>query len=60
MQIYGDSDDRVFIVKKFYYKQEKYLKFITDEDEIVEIRGADGLNYKIEELMQQFLLAHFF
>ena len=48
--IYGDSDDTVFTVKKFYYKQDKYLKFKTSEDEIVEIRGAEGLNYKIEEL----------
>ena len=48
--IYGDSDDTVFTVKKFYYKQDKYLKFKTSEGEIVEIRGAEGLNYKIEEL----------
>tara|TARA_Y100000114_G_scaffold118236_1_gene112717 strand:- start:387 stop:497 length:111 start_codon:yes stop_codon:yes gene_type:complete len=34
----------------FYNKQEKYLKFKTEDKEIVEIRGAEGLNYKIEEL----------
>ena len=48
--IYGDADDTVFKVKKIYYKQDKYLKFKTSENEIVEIRGAEGLNYKIEEL----------
>ena len=48
--IWGDSDDTIYTVKKFYYKQDKYLKFKTSEGEIVEIRGAEGLNYKIEEL----------
>ena len=47
---YGDKDDETFIVLSFYNKQEKYLKFKTDDKEIVEIRGAEGLNYKIEEL----------
>jgi len=31
-------------------KKEKYLKFQTDDKEIVEIRGAEGLNYRIEEI----------
>ena len=47
---YGDSDDQSFIVRKFYSKQEKYLKFQTDNKEIVELRGAEGLNYRIEEI----------
>ena len=47
---YGDKDDESFIVLSFYNKQEKYLKFKTENKEIVEIRGAEGLNYKIEEL----------
>ncbi len=47
---YGDKDDESFIVLSFYNKQEKYLKFKTEDKEIVEIRGAEGLNYKIEEL----------
>ena len=47
---YGDTDDETFIVLSFYNKQEKYLKFKTENKEIVEIRGAEGLNYKIEEL----------
>ena len=38
--IYGDSDDTVFTVK-FYYKQDKYLKFKTSEG--IEIRGAEDL-----------------
>lgn len=47
---YGDADDQSFIVKKFYSKKDKYLSFKTDDDETVEIRGAEGLNYKIEEV----------
>ena len=47
---YGDADDQSFIVKTFYSKKDKYLKFKTKDNEIVEIRGAEGLNYKIEEL----------
>jgi len=47
---YGDIDDENFIVLTFYSKQDKYLKFKTENKEIVEIRGAEGLNYKIEEL----------
>ena len=47
---YGDADDQEFIVKKFYYKQEKYISFKDENDDIVEIRGAEGLNYKIEDL----------
>ena len=31
-------------------KKEKYLKFKTDDKEVVEIRGAEGLNYKIQEM----------
>ena len=48
--IWGDADDQEFIVKKFHKKQEKFLQFTTDDDELVEIRGADGLNYRIEQL----------
>ena len=47
---WGDADDQEFIVKKFIKKQEKFLSFITREGELVEIRGAEGLNYKIQEL----------
>ena len=47
---WGDKADQTFGVKKFYNKQDKYIKFKTHKDEIVEIRGAEGLNYKIEEL----------
>ena len=47
---YGDADDQEFIVRKFYKKQEKYLRFKTSDGEIVEIRGAEGLNYRIQEL----------
>ena len=49
-QTWGDNDDREFIVKKFYSKKPKYLKFKTHEGDIVEITGAEGLNYRIEQL----------
>jgi len=47
---FGDSDDQTFIVRKFITKKEKYLAFRTRSKEVVEIRGAEGLNYRIEEL----------
>lgn len=47
---WGDSDDQEFIVKRFIKKQDKFLKFVTQEGELVEIRGAEGLNYRIQEL----------
>ena len=47
---YGDADDQLFVVRKFYKKQPKYLKFKTREGDIVEIRGAEGLNYRISQL----------
>lgn len=47
---YGDGDDQTFIVKKFHVKKDKYLKFTTSNKEVVEIRGAEGLNYRIQEL----------
>ena len=47
---WGDTDDKTFIVKKFYQKKEKFLKFKTDRNDVVEIRSATGLNYRIEEL----------
>jgi len=49
-QTWGDSDDKSYTVKKFYKKQPKYLKFKTHEGDIVEITGAEGLNYRIEQL----------
>jgi len=47
---WGDADDQEFIVKKFIKKQPKFISFITEEGELVEISGADGLNYRIQEL----------
>ena len=49
-QTWGAADDKSYEVKKFLKTQEKYLKFITDDGELIEIRGADGLNYRIEQL----------
>jgi hypothetical protein len=47
---YGDADDQTFIVKKFYWKQEKYISFKDENNDTIEIRGAEGLNYRIEQL----------
>jgi hypothetical protein len=47
---WGDSDDQEFIVKKFIKKQPKFISFITEDGELVEISGADGLNYRIQQL----------
>ena len=49
-QTWGDPDGRSFTVKKFYKRKEKYLKFKTHEGDMIEIRGAEGLNYRIEQL----------
>jgi len=49
-QTWGDADDQTFVVKKFHKKQEKFLSFTTQDGELVEIRGAEGLNYRITEL----------
>ena len=46
----GDNDDQTFIARHFYKKQPKFLKFKTQEGDIIEIRGAEGLNYKITQL----------
>ena len=47
---YGDADDQEFIVKKFYWKQDKYISFKDENNDTVEIRGAEGLNYRIQKL----------
>ena len=46
---WGDKDDRVYRnVRKIITKKEKLLSFIDENKNPVEIRGATGLNYKIE------------
>ncbi len=47
---WGDSDDRSYIVKKFFIKKENYLKFKTHEGDVVEVRSPAGLNYRITTL----------
>jgi len=47
---WGDSDDQEFIVKKFFWKQEKYISFLDENNDTVEIRGASGLNYRIQKI----------
>jgi len=48
--IWGDSDDQVFLVKKIITQKEKHLKFRTNSGEVIQFTGAEGLNYKIEEI----------
>ena len=48
--VWGDSDDQVFIVKKIITQKEKFLKFRTESGEVIQFTGAEGLNYKIEEI----------
>ena len=49
--IYGDADDQVFEnVPKIITQKEKLLVFLNEEGSKVVVRGADGLNYKIEEM----------
>ena len=48
--VYGDSDDQEFLVKKIITQKEKHLKFRTNSGEVVQFTGAEGLNYKIEEI----------
>ena len=46
---WGDKDDRIYSgVRKIITKKEKLLSFIDENKNPVEIRGATGLNYKIE------------
>ena len=47
---WGDADDQEYIVKKFIKKQPNFVSFITEDGELVEIRGAEGLNYRITQL----------
>ena len=47
-QSWGDSDDQVYEVSKFFVTKEKYIKFRSAEGKMVELRGAEGLNYRIE------------
>ena len=48
--VWGDSDDQVFTVSKIITQKEKFLKFRTESGEVIQFSGAEGLNYKIEEI----------
>jgi len=48
--VWGDSDDQTFTVKKIITQKEKFLKFRTNSGEVIQFSGAEGLNYKIEEM----------
>ena len=49
--IYGDADDQVFEnVPKIIAQKEKLLTFINEDGCKISFSGADGLNYKIEEM----------
>jgi len=47
---WGDKDDQTFIVKHFYKKNAKHLKFKTHDGDLVEVQGTEGLNYTIKQL----------
>ena len=47
---WGDSDDRLYTVKKFIIKKPNHLKFITHDRDIVEISSPSGLNYRITSI----------
>ena len=48
--VWGDSDDQVFIARKIITQKEKFLKFRTESGEVIQFSGAEGLNYKIEDI----------
>ena len=48
--VWGDSDDQVFIVKKVMTQKEKHLKCRCESGEVIQFTGAEGLNYKIEDI----------
>ena len=47
---YGDSDDRVYIVKKLLVSKEKHLKFRDEHGKIIEYKSSVGLNYIVEDI----------
>ena len=47
---WGDSDERLYTVKKFIIKKPNHLKFITHDRDIVEISSPSGLNYRITSI----------
>jgi hypothetical protein len=48
--VYGDADDQEFTVSKIITQKEKFLKFRTNSGQVIQFSGAEGLNYKIEEM----------
>jgi len=48
--VWGDEDDQEYIVKKFIKKQPKFISFITEDGHLIEISGAEGLNYRITQI----------
>ena len=48
--MYGDADDQEFTVSKIITQKEKFLKFRTNSGQVIQFSGAEGLNYKIEEM----------
>ena len=46
-KVWGDADDKKYVVKKFLIKKDKHLKFITHDKDVVEIQSPSGLNYRI-------------
>ena len=48
--VWGDSDDEEFIIKKVIKRTKDSIKFRTEQGDVVEMYGAEGLNIKIEQL----------
>jgi hypothetical protein len=47
---YGDADDRIYITKRILVQKEKHLKFINENNKLIEYRSSGGLNYIIKRI----------
>ena len=47
---YGDADDRIYISKRVMVQKDRHLKFIDEDNKLIEYRSAGGLNYIIKKL----------
>ena len=44
---YGDADDKKYIAKKIYKQTEKHLKFKDEDDQLIEIRTHEPMNWDL-------------
>ena len=47
---YGDADDRIYISKRVMVQKDRHLKFIDEDNKLIEYRSAGRLNYIIKRL----------